>query len=754
MDKIVIRFVTWLFILSMFTPVCAIATQTDINPPQALRSQGPLSREEQRHLRALELYAVGLLLQENDRLVEATQAFEAAHSGDPQAMPPLKALVPLYLALRRTDDALAACRKALKLAPEDYETWIVYARQLKNRGSLASARDALASALKSETLAAHPEVRVQICYDLGILCTELKDAFGALEAFGEVVKILGRPEPLIENGLSNREVLREQAANVYERMIKLCIDVHQHERALRLFGEAQSQYPAETRRLHYAIARLRFERGELDLALAVLDQHLRNQPRNIEGYELRSAILAKLGREAEIVPALEQFAAQDGQNVALQLYLAQEYVQYNRPLDAERVYAALLERSPSPELYQALFRLYRTSGVAGGVRRILDLLDGAIRATARKERPGPEEARFAVRARDMLAAIRTDREVGAALTSTARDLLAGGGRLHPQTLCFLAALAARSRQLEEAEVFYRRCLGSADGRDMEFAVYRGLIQTLWQAHKYQELADVCRHGLEQGQAANRVVFHLHLSQVLLILGKIEEAVAEAGKAVERADADRRLSARLNRMDVLSRADRASESIAEGEALLRECTRPGEIRDIRLRLSSIYSAEANYEKSEEQLQLILKVDAQDPTANNDLGYLWADRGKNLEEAERLIRKAIELDTEQRKSGAGADEDADNAAYLDSLGWVLHRRGRPAEARGWLEKAAALAGGAEDPVVWDHLGDVYFSMKDNNRAKIAWQRSISLYEIGAWRKKDKHYKELQQKLRQLDSATQPP
>ena len=48
-------------------------------------------------------------------------------------------------------------------------------------------------------------------------------------------------------------------------------------------------------------------------------------------------------------------------------------------------------------------------------------------------------------------------------------------------------------------------------------------------------------------------------------------------------------------------------------------------------------------------------------NNDLGYLYAEQGKNLEKAETMIRKAV------------ADEP-ENSAYLDSLGWVLFKRGK--------------------------------------------------------------------------------
>ena len=72
----------------------------------------------------------------------------------------------------------------------------------------------------------------------------------------------------------------------------------------------------------------------------------------------------------------------------------------------------------------------------------------------------------------------------------------------------------------------------------------------------------------------------------------------------------------------------------------------------------------------------KADPNDATANNDLGYQWADQSKNLAEAERMIRKALELDHKQRTSGdaLAPDADQDNAAYVDSLGWVLFRRGK--------------------------------------------------------------------------------
>jgi len=162
---------------------------------------------------------------------------------------------------------------------------------------------------------------------------------------------------------------------------------------------------------------------------------------------------------------------------------------------------------------------------------------------------------------------------------------------------------------------------------------------------------------------------------------------------------------------------------------------------------VYSAAKDYAKAEEQLQILLENDANDATANNDLGYQWAEQGKNLEQAEKLIRKAIELDRKQRVTGTvlGTDADRDNAAYVDSLGWVLFRRGRLDAARKELEKAVALPEGVEDPTVWDHLGDVCFRLGDKAKAKEAWTKAVELYEVAHERMIDDRYKEIKEKLK---------
>src|SRR5262249_25610353 len=105
-----------------------------------------------------------------------------------------------------------------------------------------------------------------------------------------------------------------------------------------------------------------------------------------------------------------------------------------------------------------------------------------------------------------------------------------------------------------------------------------------------------------------------------------------------------------------------------------------IDEWRYALSGLYVDLEQIDKAAEQLQSLLTKDPSNSTYNNDLGYIWADHGMNLEESEKLIRKAIEEDRKKRrKTDQDLKEDKDNAAYLDSLGWVLFKQKKYKEAK---------------------------------------------------------------------------
>jgi tetratricopeptide (TPR) repeat protein len=709
-----------------------------------LHSQG--AHEENRR-EAQKLYGLGLLRLHADRLVDALRIFEQALALDPQSRALHKIVIPLYVALGRTDDALTACRTTLALDPQDHETWAIYARQLKGQGQEKEACRALEKALACPDLREHLELRLQVLNELGRLSQANDEHERALGAFSEMVKLLGEPRTGKEIGLSVDET-REQLARTYERMIRVSIAARQFDRASAIFEETSKRFPQIASGLEFHMAKVELAREQPEKALAHVEAYLRTQPQGDEAYEVWIDALKHLHRENEIIDSLEHFSQQDAFNVPLRLLLAREYAGAGKIKNAEDTYLQLAEQAPAAPVYRGLFKVWHDSG---RMEEVLDQLDAAINKSE-KSREQSGDALAAARARAMLAALREDPVLARALLPVGQQRLRAGLSLHTQTLYFLAVFAGRVHQLAEAEAFYRRCLEEhrSDGQQ-EYAYYSGLINVLWEAHKFDALVDACREGLGKARATNLLLFHRNLAQALATIGKAEEAAQEADKGVEMADDRTRFGMRLNRIYVLDRVGQFTQAVTEAQALLKEYTEPGQIRDVRYRLSSVYASMRDFARAEEQLRLILQVDPNDAGACNDLGYFLADQGKNLDEAEKLIRKAIRLDDEQRRTSKeiGFDVDQGTAAYLDSLGWVLFRRGKPEEARAWLEKASRLAAAESDPTIWDHLGDACFRMHDRPAARLAWQRSLSLYETTRQKRADEHYNELKHKLQILDS-----
>lgn len=114
----------------------------------------------------------------------------------------------------------------------------------------------------------------------------------------------------------------------------------------------------------------------------------------------------------------------------------------------------------------------------------------------------------------------------------------------------------------------------------------------------------------------------------------------------------------------------------------------------------------WSRAESDLKAALKREPEHPYILNYLGYGWADRGENLEQALEMLRKAAAL--------RGSD------GYIsDSLGWALFRAQRYDEAVAPMEKAVELV--PYDSLINDHLGDVYWKNGRKREARFQWRRA---------------------------------
>jgi tetratricopeptide (TPR) repeat protein len=173
-------------------------------------------------------------------------------------------------------------------------------------------------------------------------------------------------------------------------------------------------------------------------------------------------------------------------------------------------------------------------------------------------------------------------------------------------------------------------------------------------------------------------------------------------------------------ELLTRTDRFDAAIDLLEAMRAENPDDDEVL---YQLGVAYGSAKRPDEALEYMRLTLEKNPDNPHALNYIGYTWAERGENLEEAERMILRAL-------------DQRPNDGYITDSLGWVYYMRALPLmgtadataglafleRARDRLFQAAELTGG--DPVISEHLGDVYMAFDERQRAYELYQEAVRL------------------------------
>jgi tetratricopeptide (TPR) repeat protein len=165
----------------------------------------------------------------------------------------------------------------------------------------------------------------------------------------------------------------------------------------------------------------------------------------------------------------------------------------------------------------------------------------------------------------------------------------------------------------------------------------------------------------------------------------------------------------------SEAKQTQQAVATFEEALHEAQVDQDSDILNAKFYFNYGATAEqaglYEKAADLLRKSIALDpANSAEACNYLGYMWADHNMNLDEAETMIKRALEM-------------EPNNASYLDSLGWVEFRKGKLDQALNNLLSAAKTTD-HEDPVIFEHIGDAYFKLNRISEALESWQKALAL------------------------------
>ncbi len=182
-----------------------------------------------------------------------------------------------------------------------------------------------------------------------------------------------------------------------------------------------------------------------------------------------------------------------------------------------------------------------------------------------------------------------------------------------------------------------------------------------------------------------------------------DAAVRIVNAARDAAPDERIRGELAAADLLSTAGANDEALSRIESALRRSPGNPEIsyqRAVLLeRAGKVDGAIAALEGMHRERPL-------DAGITNALGYTLADHKRELPRAEQLIREALIA-------------QPDNPALLDSLGWVLYRRGQYPAALPVLARAFRLL---HDGDVGAHWGEVLWAAGQKTEARAAWQRAL--------------------------------
>lgn len=267
---------------------------------------------------------------------------------------------------------------------------------------------------------------------------------------------------------------------------------------------------------------------------------------------------------------------------------------------------------------------------------------------------------------------------------------------HADARFSLGLLAVEQKQYGQAESHFRKLLASGQ-REQEARYYLGRVA---------ELRDDKQGALDWYATITEGDYWL---EAQIRTADLQAELGDLPGARRHLQSlrlqDPRLAVRLYLVEgeILTRAGELAEAMRLYNGVLVEAPDNHEVLYARALLAERLGESA---QAERDLRRIVEADPDNFHALNALGYTLADRNERLDEALALIEKALAL-------------APDEAAIVDSMGWVHYRLGRLDAAVEHLQRAYTLSG--EDPEVAAHLGEVLWVQGRHAEARRVWDKA---------------------------------
>lgn len=389
--------------------------------------------------------------------------------------------------------------------------------------------------------------------------------------------------------------------------------------------------------------------------------------------ELSAKLLGELVDDGAIPEDLQAWLAFAG--------LAQQLDQLEL---SQRIVAHVVERFPQePRVALLHAAQLRRAGDAEGSRKVLTDLDDSVLAIP--------DIRLAAAAE--YEALGDSKAAAATLAHGAQD---------DQSYGLRASLLAKAEDTEALTALYDELRSETDDHDPDRRLLLGQLAEFLE--RPQQALDWYR-SVAAGSARSQA--RLRAANTLFELDRKPQAFDElrALQSDAAADDDARRNAYLLEAELRKRN---GDDEGELEVFARGLAAYPDDLEILYSRGLSWERRDRIERAEADFRKILVIDPENVATLNALGYTLADRTDRYREALELIDRARAA-------------EPDDAAIIDSYGWVLYRLGRRQEALVELRRAYALR---KDPEIAAHIGEVLWVLGQRDEARRYFEEARKL------------------------------
>jgi tetratricopeptide (TPR) repeat protein len=475
------------------------------------------------------------------------------------------------------------------------------------------------------------------------------------------------------------------ALSVKARLATLHFSLGDMPNALR-YAEEVADGKADDARMLTHMAGIIAQAGKGDKALSVLDRAIALEPDAGEAYFTKGLLLLNLKRPAEAEEAMRSGIARSPDNAVGHYHLGRILLETGKVDDAMASFERAITANSSFEpAYLALASMHEA-------RHEKDKAIAVLKKYLQNVNPRNREirhqlVRIYVEAKDYQGA---KKELEDLIADDPSDLDAqlrmalihGEQKEYPQAIERLNAIL----KVRPAELKVRDYLGYIyeESKDTQKALETYAFNV--------QLEPTFFEG------------HVHLGVLYYRLKKFPEATEHLGRAIalNPKQPESYIVQGLAYLQ-LEQYDKSAEVFLDG---IRNNPKNA---DLHFNLGTAYDKLNRFDDVVQAMETAIKLDPHHADALNYLGYSYADRGIRIDQAISLTKQAVAL-------------KPDNGYYVDSLGWAFFKSGQLTEALVELKRAATLVG--DDPVIYEHLGDIYAKQQRLSDAREAWLHALEL------------------------------